>query len=133
MAQDDDIQQVKRPKKHICNNTSQTAEKLTKPVPISTAVKLPPKAVLTQFFAPLRTTYMYMETIGAVNALSEQEAPSKPGRLPLIMMISTTNCIQLQSDLKDHIRGEYNFQNTVNSRLSRLMVGMEVTVNRKPG
>jgi hypothetical protein len=53
-AQDDDFQDVKRHKRHISNNTSQTAKKSIKPVPTSVALKLPPKAVLTSnFFAPL--------------------------------------------------------------------------------
>jgi hypothetical protein len=53
VAQEDDFEAVKSCKMHISNNTSQTAKKLTKPVPTSTAVKLPPKAVLTHnFFTP---------------------------------------------------------------------------------
>jgi hypothetical protein len=55
-AKDDDFQEVKRRKRHISNDTSQTAKKSTKSVPITTAVKQPPKAVLGRnFFAPLRT------------------------------------------------------------------------------
>jgi hypothetical protein len=51
------------------------------------------------------------EATEAENKLLEQEAPRKPGRPPPIVMISTTNLIRLQSDLKD-IRGDYEFQNT---------------------
>jgi hypothetical protein len=29
-----------------------------------------------------------------------------------IMMIFTTNLIRLQSDLKEHVKGEYEFRNT---------------------
>jgi hypothetical protein len=50
MAQDGDFHAVKRHKKHIPNNTSQTANKSAIPVPTSTAVKLPPKAVVTHNF-----------------------------------------------------------------------------------
>jgi hypothetical protein len=75
-AQDDDFQEVKRPKRHISNNTSQTAKKSTKPVP--TSVKVPPKAVLSRnFFAPFRTTDMDTETTAAKNTLPEQEVPQK--------------------------------------------------------
>jgi hypothetical protein len=42
-AQDDDFREAKRRKRHISNDTSQTAKKSTKPVPTSTAIKLPPK------------------------------------------------------------------------------------------
>jgi hypothetical protein len=53
MAQDN-YQEVKRCKRHISNNTSQAAKKSTKPVPTTTAFKLPPRAVLTHnFFALL--------------------------------------------------------------------------------
>jgi hypothetical protein len=66
VAQDDDFWEVKRCRRHISNETSQTTKKSPKPVPTSAAVKLPPKAVLTHnFFAPLRTTDMNMETTGA--------------------------------------------------------------------
>jgi hypothetical protein len=108
-AQDDDFQQVKRLKRHICNFTSQIAKESTKPVPTSPPVNLTPKTVLTfDFFTPLRTTDMDTETTGAENTLPKQEAPCKAGRPPPIMMTSTTNLIQLQSDLKDHIKGEYD-------------------------
>jgi hypothetical protein len=52
-AQDDDFQEVKRSKSYISNDTSQAAKKSTKSVAISTAVKLPPKAVLTRNFLHL--------------------------------------------------------------------------------
>jgi hypothetical protein len=59
----DDFQEVKRCKRNVSNNTSQSAKKSTKPVAASTAIKLPPKAVSTRnFFALLRTTYMDTET-----------------------------------------------------------------------
>jgi hypothetical protein len=88
----DDFQEVKRRKRHISCNTSKTAKKSTKSVPIFAAVKIPPKAVLTcKFFAPLRTTEMDTETTGAENTLPEQEAPRKSGRPPPIVMTSICN------------------------------------------
>jgi hypothetical protein len=115
MAEDDDFWEAKGCKWHISNNTSQTAKKSTKPVPTSAPVKLPPKSVLIcNFFTPLRTTDMVTETTGADNLLWQKEAPRKPGTPPPIMMASTTNLIQLQSDLKDHVKGQYEFQNTQN-------------------
>jgi hypothetical protein len=50
---------------------------------MSAALKLPSKAMSTQnFFAPLRTTGVDMETAGAENIPPKQEAPRKshPGR-----------------------------------------------------
>jgi hypothetical protein len=83
----DDLHNVKRRKRHIPNNTSQTAKKSIKPAPTSAAVKVPPKAVLTRHF------------------FEEQAAPRKPGRPPSVMT-STINLTRLQSDLKDHVEGE---------------------------
>jgi hypothetical protein len=69
------FQEIKRCKRHISNNTLQTAKKSTKPVPTSAAVKLPPKSVLTcNVFASFRTTDMDRETIGAEITLLKQKA-----------------------------------------------------------
>jgi hypothetical protein len=111
MAQDNDFREVKRCKRHI----SHTAKKWTKPVPMSAAVKLPSKTVLTHnFFTPLRATDMETETTGTENTLPVQKIPRKPGRLSPTMIISTTNLIQLQSELNDHVKGEHQFRNTRN-------------------
>jgi hypothetical protein len=74
-AQDDDFQEVKRRKSCISNNTLQRAKKSTKSIRTSTAVKLPPKAMLTcTIFAPLRTTDMDTESTGTENILPENQA-----------------------------------------------------------
>jgi hypothetical protein len=54
---------------------------------------------------------MDMDTTGAENTLPEQEAPREPSRPPPIMT-SITNLIKIKSNLKDHIKGEHEFQNT---------------------
>jgi hypothetical protein len=101
----DDFQEIKRSKRHISNNTSQAAKKSTKSVPKSAAGKLPTKAVITRnFFAPLTTNDMDIETTGAENILPEKEVPRKSGRSQPIMMTSTTNLIRLQSDFKNHVK-----------------------------
>jgi hypothetical protein len=65
MAQDDDFRQVKKCKRQISNDTSQIAKKSTKPVPTSTTVKLPPKAVVThKFFVPLSTHINTKTSVG---------------------------------------------------------------------
>jgi hypothetical protein len=46
--------------------------------------------------------------------LPGQEAPGNSGRPPPIVMASTRNLIRLQSDVKDHVKGEYEFRNTRN-------------------
>jgi hypothetical protein len=109
-TQDDDFLEVNKHKRCNSDDTSQSAKNSTKTVPISAAFKLPPKAVSSRnFFAPLRTTSMDTETAVTENTLPEQEAPRKSGRLPPIVMTSTINLIQLQSDLKEHVKGEYKF------------------------
>jgi hypothetical protein len=105
-AQGDGFQEVKRRKRHITNDTSQTAKKSATLVPTSAAAKVPPKAVLTRnFLLPLRTTDLDMDTTGAGNTLPEREALRKPGRPPPIVVTSTTNLIRLQRALKDHFKG----------------------------
>jgi hypothetical protein len=69
---DDDFQEVKRRKRHISHDTSQRAKKSTIAAPKSAAGKLLTNAVITRnFFAPLRTNGMNMETTGAQNTLPE--------------------------------------------------------------
>jgi hypothetical protein len=107
-AQDDDFRDGKRRKRQISIDTSQAAKNSTKPVPTYAAVKLPRKTVLTRkIFASLRTTDMNTEITGAENTLQEQEAPRYPCRSPLVVMTSTSKLIQLQKELKEHVKGEY--------------------------
>jgi hypothetical protein len=109
-AQDDEYREAKRRMRHNSNDNSQSAKMSTKTIPTSASVKLPPRAASTRnYFAPLRTTDMDMETTGSENMLPEQEAPRKSGRPPPIVMTSTTNLIRLQRDLKEHVKGEYEF------------------------
>jgi hypothetical protein len=73
-AQDDDFQEVKRWKRYMCTDTWETAKKLTKSVPVSTAAEQITKAMPTcNFFTPLRTNDMDTETNEAENTLLEQE------------------------------------------------------------
>jgi hypothetical protein len=84
---DDDFQEVKRRKRHICNGTSQTAKKLITSAPKSAASKLPSKIVIDRnIFAPLRTNDRNTETTGVENTLLEKEAPRKSRRPPSIVM-----------------------------------------------
>jgi hypothetical protein len=111
---DHDFQEVKRRRGLISNDTSQTAKNSTKPVPAFAAEKLPPKAVIYNFFTSLRSTDMDSKTSGTENTLPERQAPRKPVGPPPIVMICTTNLIRLQSDIKGHVNGEYEFRNTLN-------------------
>jgi hypothetical protein len=53
MPHENNFREIKRPKRLTYNDTTETAKKLTKPVPTSTAVKLQPKAVLTHISSHL--------------------------------------------------------------------------------
>jgi hypothetical protein len=61
---------------------------------------------------------MDTETTEAENTLPEQEASTKPGRPPTTMT-STKNLIRLQGDFKNHVKGAYEFLNTVNEPVSK--------------
>jgi hypothetical protein len=123
-AQDDDIQEVKRRERLVCNGISETTTKAIKSVPISTTVKQAPKAVPTsKFFAPLRTNDMDMETTGGEKTLPEQEAPRKSGRPPPTVITYTTYLIRLQINVKERVKGEYEFRNTRNGTLI-ITIGM---------
>jgi uncharacterized protein with ATP-grasp and redox domains len=70
---DDDFQEVKRRKRHISNDTSQTAKKSIILAPKSAAGKLPNKTVMTRkVFVPLSTNDTDTETTGAENTLPEE-------------------------------------------------------------
>jgi hypothetical protein len=117
---------VKKHKRHISNDTSQTAKKSTKLLLTSAVVKLPLKVLLTRnILAPLRTTGVDTDTSGTENTLPEQEAPRKPGRPQPIVMTFTTNLIGAQRDLKGHVKGEYEFRNIRNGTriLTKEMAG----------
>jgi hypothetical protein len=97
----DYFKEVKRRKRHISNNISQTAKKSIILAPKSAAGKLPTKAVITHnCFAPLTTNDMDIETTGAENILPEKEVPRKSGRPPPAVKTSTKNLILNQSDLR---------------------------------
>jgi hypothetical protein len=86
-----------------------------KSVPIPTAVKQPPKAVPTHnFFAPLRINDMDTETTGTENTLTGAGGSQKIKYAPPIVTTSTANLIRLQSDLTEHVKGEYEFRNRQN-------------------
>jgi hypothetical protein len=86
-AQDDDFQKVKRRKRHISKDTSQTVKKSTKSVPISTADKRLPKAELAN---ALHLSELITET----RRLPEQEALRKSGKLPPTLIASNTNLMR---------------------------------------
>jgi hypothetical protein len=53
---------------------------------------------------------MDMGNSGAENTVPEQGAPRKSGRSPTIAITFTSNLIRLHSDLKEHVKGEYELK-----------------------
>jgi hypothetical protein len=95
-AQDDDFQEIKRRKRHISNNTSQTAKMSTKPVP--------PSHLQNQCNSHLlRTSQNYWHGHGDYRSWeywSSNDCSHKPH--------------STQNDLRYHVNGDYEFQNTPN-------------------
>jgi hypothetical protein len=92
--QDDGFQEVRR---HKQQNTQEAA--------IEVATR--------NLYAPLRTTEM--DTDSANTKASPQEAPAaKTGRPPAIILTSTINLIQLQKQLKNVVKDDFEFRSTRN-------------------
>jgi hypothetical protein len=107
-AQDDDFQEVKRRKRRIPNNTSQTAKKWTN------QSRHPQLSSCLQKQCQPATSSHLSELLTWTQRLPEQEALRKSGRPPEILRTSTTNLIRRQSDLKEHVKRVYEFRNTGN-------------------
>jgi hypothetical protein len=116
-AHDDDFQEVKRRKRHISNDTSQTAKKSITSAPKSAAGKLPNKTVITRnFFAPLRTNDMDTESTETENTAPEKEAPKKSGRPPPIVI---ADC--LENQFTSHILCDENHERQVETTVKALL------------
>jgi hypothetical protein len=70
------------------------------------------------FFAPLRTAEMEVEHAPLENSPEDREnepqqpATSKAGRPPLLVLTSSTNLMKLQKQIRDSVRGNFEFRNT---------------------
>jgi hypothetical protein len=104
-VQDDDVWEVKRFKKRICNYTSQTAKKSTSPN-IRSCQAASESSVNSQISSHLS------ELLTWTRRLLEQDTLRKSGRPPSIMMTSTTILIRLQGALNEQVKGEHKFRNT---------------------
>jgi hypothetical protein len=75
----------------------------------------PNKDVATRnFFAPMRATNMDTDTSGAEVTTVEEAVPGKAGRPPPITLTATTNLIQLQRQLKNVAKDDFELRNTKN-------------------
>jgi hypothetical protein len=95
--------------------TAQNSKKATVQDKTSDALNTLAKEVVTRnYFAPLRTAEMDTDT-SSINAMPHEGAvPGKTGRLPPIVLTSTTNLIHLQKQLKGLVKENFEFRNTRN-------------------
>jgi hypothetical protein len=103
MAQDDDFQEVKRCKRHISNNTSQTAKSrlnLSHYPQLSCSLKKQCQLATSSHLSELLTQTLRLP---AQRTLPVHTIPRKPGRPSPMIITSTTNLIR-----------QHEFRNTQN-------------------
>jgi hypothetical protein len=112
-AQDDEFRELKRRKRCHSDDTSQTAKKSIIPIPN------PPPSSCLQKQSQLATSLHLSELRTWARRLLEQRTHHRSRRLQEksdsptpIIMTSTTNLIRFQSDLKEHVKREYEFRYT---------------------
>jgi hypothetical protein len=93
--------------------SAQTSKKAA-PTVVSTLADTPAKVTTRNFFAPLRTTNMDTDSSGSETIPQEEAVPAKTCRPPPIILTSATNLIQLQKQLKNVVKEDFEFRNTRN-------------------
>jgi hypothetical protein len=113
-AQDEDFQEVRRCKRHNTTEAAPTSKKAV-PTGASAPVSRPPKEKTTRnFFAPLRTAKMDIDSGGSDASSSNTMAPGKTGRTHPIILTSAVNLIQLQKQVKGVVSEDFEFRSTRN-------------------
>jgi hypothetical protein len=109
-TQEDGFKEVRRRKRHSTNEAAPTSKK-----PAAEAQSTTAKEVATRnFFAPLRATAMDTDSSVTEATTPEEAVPGKAGRPPPIILTANTNLIQLQRQLKNVAKGDFEFRNTKN-------------------
>jgi hypothetical protein len=110
-SQDDGFKEVRRRKQHSTNEAASISKKAAAETK-STATK---EVATRNFFPPLRaSTTMETDSSGAETTTLEETVPGKAGRPLPIILTSTTNLIQLQRQLKNVAKEDFEFRNTRN-------------------
>jgi hypothetical protein len=81
---------------------------------VSNLADNPVKVTKRNFFAPLRTTNMDTDSSGSETIPQEEAVPSKTSRSPPIILTSATNMIQLQKQLNNVVKEDFEFRSTRN-------------------
>jgi hypothetical protein len=108
-TQEDGFKEVRRRKRHSTNEDAPTSKKT-----VSVAEVTTPKEVATRNFFAFMKTSMETENTGAEAASPEDTVSGKAGRPPPIIFTSTVNLIQLQKQLKNEVKGDFEFHSTRN-------------------
>jgi hypothetical protein len=72
------------------------------------------KVSTRDFFAPMRTTNMDTDSSGSETTPQEDTVPAKTCRPPPIILTTPTNLIQLQKQLKNVVKEDFEVCNTRN-------------------
>jgi hypothetical protein len=111
----EEFREQRRRKRNPSNEQAKKSK--TTPTPGTKASKPQPQGEVAtkNFFAPLRTADMDVERIPEEGETDEsaREAPtSKAGRPPPIILTSALNLIQLQRNVREIVKGDFEFRNT---------------------
>jgi hypothetical protein len=107
-TQEDGFKEVRRRKRHSTNEAAPTSKK-----PAAEEKNTPNKEVATRnFFAPLRGSRMDTDSSVTEATTREEAVPSTAGRPPPIILTANANLIQLQRQLKNVAKGDFEFRNT---------------------
>jgi hypothetical protein len=109
-TEENGFKEIRRRKRHSTNEAPPTSNK-----PAPEKKHAPNKEVATRnFFAPLRATTMETDTSGAEATTLQEAVPGTAGRPPPIVLISSANLIQLQKQLKNEAKDDFELRNTKN-------------------
>jgi hypothetical protein len=106
---EDGFKEVRRRKRNSSNETAPTTKKAVSAAEVTPQTEVPTR----NFFAPLRAP-MDTESAGAETTVNEETVPGKTGRPPPIILTSQTNLSQLQKQLKNVVKGDFEFRSTRN-------------------
>jgi hypothetical protein len=116
-AQQSSSEEFREQRRRKRNPSDEQAKKskTSTPTPGTEDSKPQGEVATKNFFAPLRTAEMDVELIPEEGATDEptREAPTnKAGRPPPIILTSAVNLIQLQRNVRDIVKGDFEFCNT---------------------
>jgi hypothetical protein len=129
LTQDESFKEVRRRKRHNNEAAAQTSKKAPVQEKASNALNTIAKEVVTRnYFTPLRTANMDTNTSGTEGMPNEEAVPGITGGPLAIVLISETNLIYLQKQLKGVLKDNFEFRSTRNGTrlLTKVMADFSV-------